>query len=74
MIDYSDLLIKIRAKLNVSQEKLAIKLGVSFATINRWEKEHFEPTMMHKQKILDLCKELKIAVDDKRRNRQLYVK
>lgn len=69
MIDYSDLLIKIRAKLNVSQEKLAIKLGVSFATINRWEKEHFEPTKMHKQKILDLCKELKIIIDDKKRKR-----
>lgn len=70
MIDYSDLLIKIRAKLNVSQEKLAIRLGVSFATINRWEREHFEPTKMHKQKICDLCKELKIVIDDKKNKKR----
>lgn len=27
----------IRAKLHISQEELAAKLGVSFATVNRWE-------------------------------------
>ncbi|MCI0409517.1 MAG: helix-turn-helix domain-containing protein, partial [Acidobacteria bacterium] len=27
----------IRAKLNLTQEQLAERLGVSFATVNRWE-------------------------------------
>lgn len=34
----SEKIIKIRCELNVSQEALARELGVSFATINRWEK------------------------------------
>ena len=29
-----------RKQLNISQEKLAAKLGVSFSTVNRWEKGH----------------------------------
>lgn len=32
-------LVRIRAELNLSQEALARELGVSFATINRWEPE-----------------------------------
>ncbi len=36
-IDVSATLQAIRASLNLSQEKLAERLGVSFATVNRWE-------------------------------------
>lgn len=36
-IDYSKILLKIRARMNLSQEALAERLNVSFATINRWE-------------------------------------
>lgn len=32
-----ELLMAIRAKLNLTQEQLAKRLGVSFATVNRWE-------------------------------------
>lgn len=35
---------QVREKLNLSQEELAKELGVSFATINRWEKGHTHPT------------------------------
>ncbi len=34
---YANILRSIRAKLNLTQEQLAEKLGVSFATVNRWE-------------------------------------
>ena len=35
--DVADLIREIRRRLNLSQEKLAQKLKVSFPTINRWE-------------------------------------
>lgn len=37
IFDYPAALRAIRAKLNVTQEQLAERLGVSFATVNRWE-------------------------------------
>jgi len=40
----------------LTQEELAAKLGVSFATVNRWEKGHHEPSMKYKRKIKALCK------------------
>lgn len=35
--NYSDAIIKLRVKLNVSQSELAKILGVSFSSVNRWE-------------------------------------
>ncbi len=37
---YSEKLLRIRVALSMSQEELAKELGVSFATVNRWENEH----------------------------------
>ena len=37
-MEFSKFCLETRLKLNLSQEKLAQKLGVSFATINRMEK------------------------------------
>ena len=31
---------QVRLALNLSQEEMAKELGVSFATINRWENSH----------------------------------
>ena len=39
-----------RAVLNLSQEKLASKLGVSFSTVNRWEKGHAMPSYLAQEK------------------------
>lgn len=39
----SDEIKALRQQLNLSQEKFAIILGVSFATVNRWEKGHNRP-------------------------------
>lgn len=43
MIHYSNLLRELRAQLRISQEDLAQELGVSFTTVNRWEKGHAIP-------------------------------
>ena len=40
----------------ITQEELAAKLGVSFATVNRWERGHHEPTMKMKRKLLKYLK------------------
>ena len=60
MKDYKESLVKLRAKLNLSQEKLAVLLKVSFATINRWENGISEPSKIHMVQIDDLCKKYKI--------------
>ena len=41
--DLSQKLLKIRQSLSLSQEELAEKIGVSFATVNRWENGHSYP-------------------------------
>jgi len=35
--DVSIIINQLRAKLNLTQEDLAAKLGVAFSTLNRWE-------------------------------------
>lgn len=40
----ADTVIETRKWLNLSQERLARLLGVSFATINRWERGHTAPS------------------------------
>ena len=36
---------ELRRLKNISQTEFAEMLDVSFATINRWENEHYEPTV-----------------------------
>lgn len=60
--NYADLIKQLRSKLIVTQEELAKILGVSFASVNRWERGHFEPTMKVRRKIIELCKKEGILV------------
>lgn len=53
----SDQIKAIRAQLNLSQSELAKRLGVSFATVNRWEKERCEPSQIAVHAIKNLCTE-----------------
>lgn len=61
-MDYSAKIKKIRESLFLSQMDLAKELGVSFATINRWENGHHEPNYKDKRTIRDYCKEHKIKI------------
>lgn len=42
-IDFKEKIKKVRIEIGYSQEQLARELGVSFATINRWENGKSEP-------------------------------
>ena len=60
--DYQKLVMELRNKLVISQTELANMLGVSFASVNRWEKGHYEPTIKIKRKIIELCKKNEIEL------------
>lgn len=62
-MDYSKTIKHIRETLLVTQTELSEMLGVSFATVNRWEKGHHEPTMSQKRKIRDFCEEHNISTE-----------
>jgi DNA-binding XRE family transcriptional regulator len=55
-MDYQRLVKELRNKLILSQQEFADLLGVSFASINRWETGRHEPTIKVKRKIVELCK------------------
>ncbi len=62
-MDYSKLIKELRGKLILSQTELAELLGVSFASVNRWEQGHHEPTIKSKRKIVALCQKHKIKIN-----------
>lgn len=51
----SEIIKEIRSYLNLSQSELADVLGVSFATVNRWEKGRCEPSQIAVNAIKNLC-------------------
>lgn len=55
-MDYSALIKRIRETLLVSQTELAQMLGVAFATVNRWENGHHEPTIKQKRALKEFCR------------------
>lgn len=65
IMNYPRLIKHIRETLLLSQTELAEKLGVSFATINRWENGRHKPIMKDRRKIRELCVKNKISEDIK---------
>ena len=63
-MNFKRLVKELRKKLIITQEELADLLGVSFASINRWEAGRHEPTIKVKRKIVELCKENNIALEE----------
>lgn len=62
---YPSAIRRLRAKLNISQTELAAILGVSFTSVNRWEKGHHEPTVIAKEKLKQLFKDNGIEMEEK---------
>ena len=56
--NYPSLLKKVRKQLGFSQEDLARKLGVSYATINRWENGQVKPSKLAKAQLDSFCTQM----------------
>jgi len=56
---------KLREKLLLTQAELAEKVGVSFASINRYENNQYEPTMKVKRALKALFIENGIELEEK---------
>lgn len=54
-MDFAEKVKFVRTKLNLSQEELAHKLGVSFATINRWENGSYNPSRLARKAFDNFC-------------------
>ena len=50
----------VRSQLGLSQEDLAHALGVSFATVNRWENAKTSPSRLARRQFDAFCKTRKI--------------
>jgi len=55
---FSELVKEVRRQLSLSQEDLAHRLGVSFATINRWENNKTTPSRLAKAQFDLLCRKM----------------
>lgn len=62
-MDYKILVKKLRNKMLLTQSEFAKEIGVSLASVARWETGEFEPTMKVKRKIVALCKENNIDLE-----------
>ena len=63
-IDYPKVILRLRAKLNLSQEELGKLLGVSLASVSRWERGEHEPTKLVKVRLEYFAKEHNVDVKE----------
>ena len=59
-----NLIFNIRTQLNASQEELANMIGISFATVNRWENGHSSPNKAAQLRLYDVCRENGVNLED----------
>ena len=53
--NFPELVKEVRRQLGLSQEELAHELGVSFATVNRWENGKTSPSKLAKAFFKNFC-------------------
>ena len=61
---FSEKVKAVRNQLQITQEELAHKLGVSFATVNRWENGSYEPSKMGQRVFEEFIKENNIDLGE----------
>lgn len=54
----------VRYKLFLNQNAMAVRLGVSYSTVNRWERGHFEPNFKAMAAFDKFCKDNEIVFDE----------
>lgn len=54
-MDFSQIIKNIRIRLKLSQEELARELGISFATVNRWENGKSTPSKLALVAVKEFC-------------------
>lgn len=64
IVMFSEQVKHIRKILDYSQDKLAQILGVSFATINRWENSKNTPSKLAQKSFYDFCESNFIDVEE----------
>lgn len=57
---FSELVKAVRVRLKLSQEELAHALGVSFATVNRWENGKTNPSKLARRQFEQFCSDKKV--------------
>ncbi|MFI3166280.1 MAG: helix-turn-helix transcriptional regulator [Bacillota bacterium] len=62
-MNIADKIKDVRLKMFLSQEKFAKELGVSFATVNRWERGLCEPNYDGQKAFHEFCKKNNIDLD-----------
>lgn len=61
---FSEFVLSVRKKLNLSQKQLAIAISVSYSTINRWENGHVVPSNLAVKSFYDFCENNFIDIPD----------
>jgi len=57
---FSEQVKAVRVRLKLSQEELAHALGVSFATVNRWENGKTNPSKLARRQFEQFCSDKKV--------------
>lgn len=52
---FSEFVITVRRRLQLSQKQLASAINVSYSTINRWENGHVIPSNLAVKSFYDFC-------------------
>lgn len=63
-MNFAEKIKQARLSLFLSQEKFAQELGVSFATVNRWERGLCEPHYDGQKAFFEFCKKNNINFED----------
>ena len=59
--NYPSLVKEVRRQLSISQEDLARELGVSYATVNRWENGLAKPSRLARVQLNSFCERMEAA-------------
>ena len=62
-MDFQEQVKFVRMHLQFSQEKFARQMGISFATVSRWERENRKPQLALLGKFYSFCKRNGIEID-----------